>query len=119
MAEARRSTEVDRLLAELEPSQRKVARALRRLILETGTDLHEQVMYGAPWYRGNNYVCAIAVHSDHTNLEIHRGTSLRDPWRLLEGTGKNLRHVTVRVVADVRQPGLGALLREAIDLDAA
>ncbi len=76
-------------------------------------------MYGVPWYRGRNYVCAIASHSRHTNLEFYRGTSLRDPGRLLEGTGKNMRHVKVRSVNDVARPALRALIREAIELDGA
>ncbi len=76
-------------------------------------------MYGVPWYRGKNYVCAIASHSDHTNLEFYRGSSLRDPAKLLEGTGKNLRHVKVYDLAGARQPRLKALLREALELDAA
>jgi hypothetical protein len=59
-------------------------------------------MYGVPWYRGKNFVCAIATHSDPTNLELYRGTSLRDPERLLEGTGKNLRHVKVYDVMGAR-----------------
>ncbi len=76
-------------------------------------------MYGVPWYRGNTYVCAIASHSDHTNLEFYRGASLRDPARLLEGTGKNLRHVKLYAVADVRSARLKALIREANAFDAA
>lgn len=76
-------------------------------------------MYGVPWYRGKNYVCAIAAHSDHTNLEFYRGSSLRDPLRLLEGTGKNLRHVKLYTTADVRRPALRSLIREALRLDQA
>lgn len=113
----RRSKEVDALLAEINLPQRDVARALREVILETGSRLQEKVMYGVPWYRGKNYVFAIAAHSNHTNLEFYRGSSLRDPARLLEGTGKNMRHVKVRTVADATQPRLRALLREAIALD--
>ncbi len=76
-------------------------------------------MYGVPWYRGTGYVCAIAAHSDHTNLVFARGTSLRDPDRLLEGTGKNMRHVKLYAPADATQPRLKTLLREAIALDSA
>ena len=75
-------------------------------------------MYGVPWFRGKNYVCAIAAHTDHTNLEFYRGTSLRDPQHLLEGTGKNLRHVKVYAVADAQGSRLKALLREALAFDA-
>ncbi len=116
---SRRSKDVDRLIVEIDPPQRAVARALRDLILETGADLQEKVMYGVPWYKGKGYVCAIAAHSDHTNLEFYRGSSLRDAAGLLEGTGKNLRHVKVYGAGDVTRPGLRSLIREAIELDRA
>jgi hypothetical protein len=115
----KRRKNVDRILAGVQSPQREVAEALRRLILATGPALQETVMYGVPWYRGKDYVFAIAAHSSHTNLEFYRGTSLRDPGHLLEGTGKNLRHVKVFTVEDARQPRLQALLLEAIEFDAA
>lgn len=115
---SRRNKDVDRALAEIDPPQRRVAQALRALILATGPGLQEKMMYGVPWYRGKNYIFAIAAHSSHTNLEFYRGSSLRDPAGLLEGTGKNLRHVKLSTVDDVRRTNLKALLREAIALDA-
>ncbi len=116
---SRRNRDVDRLLLEIDPPQRSVAGALREVILQAGPELEERVAYGAPWYRGKGYVCAIAAHADHTNLEFARGTSLRDPAELLEGSGKRMRHVKVYAVAEVKRPQLRALLREAIELDSA
>ncbi len=115
---SRRNADVDRVMGEIDPAQRKVARALREVILEVGPELEEKVRYGVPWYRGKGYIVAIAAQSDHTNLEFHRGTSLRDPAHLLEGTGKNMRHVKDYSVDGARQPRLKALLREALEFDA-
>lgn len=112
----RRSPDVDRYLAELKPPQRAVACALRRLLL--GAGLEEKLMHGVPWFRGQQWVAAIVAHSDHTNVEFYRGSSLRDPHGLLEGTGKNMRHVKLSEVPDVKAARLAALLRDAIDLDA-
>jgi hypothetical protein len=36
------------------------------------------------------------VGKNHVTFGFHYGTSLDDPERLLEGTGKNLRHVKLR-----------------------
>ncbi len=113
----RHNKDVDRLFDQMGGPQQHVARALRELILETGPELQEKSMYGTPWYRGKGLVFAIAAHSAHTNLEFSRGTSLRDPAGLLEGTGKNMRHVKIRSVGDLESPQLRALLHEAIDLD--
>ncbi len=110
---------MDRLLADLDTSQREVARALREFILEAAPELGEVVKWGTPCYVGRKLVCSIATHSDHTNLEFYHGTSLPDPKRLLEGTGKSLRHVKLRAADDVKPALLTPLLREAVEIDAA
>jgi hypothetical protein len=56
----------------------------------------------------------IGVQGSHVNLGFYHGASLPDPAQLLEGTGKELRHVKLRSVADSERPAIAALLREAI-----
>ena len=51
------------------------------------------------------------------NLQFYRGTSLPDPDGLLEGTGKELRHVKLRHAKDARTPAVKALVRAAWRLD--
>ncbi|MGB9436225.1 MAG: hypothetical protein WBQ89_28505, partial [Candidatus Acidiferrum sp.] len=46
-----------------------------------------------------------------------RGTSLPDPAKLLEGTGKHLRHVKLRAIEDLRKPALKKLIRAASRLN--
>jgi len=41
------------------------------------------------------------------------GTSLPDPEGLLEGTGKNMRHVKVHTMEDLEQKGLRNLVQAA------
>jgi hypothetical protein len=53
----------------------------------------------------------------HVTCGFHYGTSLRDSHKLLEGTGKNLRHVKLFAVEDLKQKGLRELLRQAARLE--
>lgn len=46
-----------------------------------------------------------------------RGTSLPDPAKLLEGTGKNLRHVKLRSMEDLGKPTLKKLIQAAARLN--
>jgi hypothetical protein len=41
---------------------------------------------------------------------FHFGTSLNDPEGLLEGSGKNLRHVKLRSVEDLERKGFRELV---------
>jgi hypothetical protein len=57
----------------------------------------------------------IGVQRSYVNLGFYHGAPLADPARLLEGTGKRLRHVKIHNASEVKNPVLVALLREAID----
>jgi hypothetical protein len=58
------------------------------------------------------------VGKNHVTFGFHFGTSLKDPERLLEGTGKNIRHVKLRTVAELEQKSLPGLVLAAARLNA-
>ena len=64
-------------------------------------------------YVGDSSFCYIAPLRNGANLGFYQGTSLSDPHQLLEGTGKNLRHVKIRRPQDLRMRALRALVRQA------
>jgi len=55
----------------------------------------------------------MVVYRDHVNLMFPRGVDLKDPEGLLEGSGKAMRHVKMRLCADVDRPGVRQLIRQA------
>jgi hypothetical protein len=57
------------------------------------------------------------VAKNHVTLGFHRGTSLKDPESLLEGTGKNIRHVKLNTVKDLEQKGFRNLVQAAARLE--
>ena len=104
------------------PAVQPIIRRLRAVVQETLPDLVETLdargvlRYG----RGakmHEWTCYVSGHTAHANLGFARGASLPDPDGLIEGTGKNLRHVKVRSVAAADHPGLKRLLAAAARLD--
>ena len=59
--------------------------------------------------------CHIAVYTGYVNLGFNRGVELPDPQRLMQGTGRWTRHVTIRHPEDLRRPYLRRLIRLAIE----
>jgi hypothetical protein len=57
----------------------------------------------------------VMPHKAHVNLGFFQGVSLPDPGHLLEGTGKNLRHVKLKNQEAVALPAIRALLEAARD----
>ncbi len=100
------------------PSVPELERAVRALARATAPDLRTVVKWGTPWLVGRDLVLAVVAFSRHVGVEFWRGTSLPDPTKLLEGTGKNLRHVKVRTLTEARSPALRGLVAAAVRLDA-
>src|SRR6266545_4268039 len=112
------------LLRFLRPYERLVqelALAVRQLVLEEIAPCHESIYdaynavasgYG-PTGRLRDDICHVAVYAGHVNLGFNRGAQMDDPERLLQGTGKQVRHITIRTAADLARPAVRKYLRAA------
>lgn len=98
-----------------------IAHELRELVLADHPELIETVRLGdgaasygpGPKKTTESHVY-IMPRQDYVNLGFYHGTDLDDPDRLLEGTGKKMRHVKVRSQKDAANPALAALVAEAL-----
>jgi Domain of unknown function (DU1801) len=60
--------------------------------------------------------CMLPIYTKHLNLGFNKGTLLKDPGKLLTGTGNLIRHIDVKKPGDYRNPTVKALIQEAIAL---
>lgn len=58
--------------------------------------------------------CHIPVYTKHLNLGFNQGGFLEDPDKLLQGTGKSIRHIPVRKPEDYRNDKVKSLVLDAI-----
>ena len=100
----------------------EMARQLRKLIIEIYPDVVEVpwptqkiIGYGVGPKKMSEHFCYIAAQSKYVNLGFYYGAVLPDPEGLLEGTGKNLRHIKVREVGMVTQPALREMIEASLD----
>ncbi|MGA7361430.1 MAG: DUF1801 domain-containing protein [Candidatus Dormiibacterota bacterium] len=116
--EAAAHAQLDRSLEGKPPVLRALTTAIQELIRSELRGVEEKLN---PWhiysFKGREFFRYLAVSSRQVSLGFLKGTSLSDPGRLLERTGKNLRHVKFRKVEDTRRPGLRELVAEAVELD--
>lgn len=59
--------------------------------------------------------CMLPIYTNHLNLGFNKGSLLKDPHKLLTGTGNLIRHIDVKTPGDYRNPKVKALIKEAID----
>ena len=96
----------------------KIAKAVRALVKKSVPACEEYVNpWKIPTFDLNGPLCFYMTAKEHVVFGFMRGAVLRDPQKLLEGTGKYLRHIKLRSVADVRQPGVRRLLEQAARLN--
>lgn len=90
--------------------------------VEHSVDLVDGMMgYGAHQYGYGGWgMAALAAHKKWVSLVFMRAVELNDPTAILEGTGKNLRHVKVRSREqfEERSDALRHLLKQAAGLPA-
>lgn len=58
--------------------------------------------------------CMIPIYTKHLNLGFNKGTLLKDPHGLLQGTGKWIRHIPIEKSSDYRNAKVKKLIKEAI-----
>ena len=100
------------------PALQKVVRGVRNLVKAAvpGTKITVN-SWGIPTFESKDPFCFYMVGKNHVTFGFHYGTSLDDPESLLEGTGKNLRHVKLRTVEDLEKKGLKNLVLAAAQLE--
>ncbi len=101
----------------------KLALALRALVLEEIAPCHENIYdaysavamgYG-PTDRLSDGIFHIAVYSKNVNLGFNHGATLDDPLGILLGSGKRIRHLTIKTTEDLARPEVRAYVRRALE----
>jgi hypothetical protein len=108
---------LDQYLLKYDEEMGSLARDLRNMILEQVPDMDEVIKWKNLFYEKKGHVCAIVIHKDHVNLQFARGTELDDPERILEGTGKKIRHVKINNTKEINSDKLKNLVVEAVNLN--
>jgi hypothetical protein len=109
----------DELLSGLSPEVAALVRAADDVVRRTDPSVvrvvwpHQKTVgYGVGPKKMSEHYAYLAVHPKHVNLGCNYGAHL-DDGGLLEGTGQNMRKMTVRTVEDLDDPRLVPLLQAA------
>jgi hypothetical protein len=97
-----------------DPALQAVIIALRARIKSVAPETTEFVNpWGLPTFELKEPFAYFMIAKKHVTLGFHYGTSLADPHKLLEGTGKDLRNIKLRTADDLNRAGLNQLILAA------
>ena len=110
-------------LAPYDPHVSALTLALREVVLEEAPEALESIVKGYAVAIGFSFTgkplkdgfCHIVAYSTHVNLGFNRGAQLPDPKRVLAGTGKSIRHMTIRNQSELEDPAIRRYLQAAIE----
>ncbi len=107
----------DAYLKDQPAASQSVIRALRKLVKRAAPSLEEAVKYSnGCWVDGKWPIVYVYAAPDYTQLGFMAGSKLKDPKKLLEGSGAYIRHVKLRTTRDIVERDLVALLDQAVEL---
>jgi len=110
-------------LASYDPHIASLALAVREVVLDEAPEAIETTFKGyavsivfsftgKPLKDG---FCHVVTYSTHVNLGFNRGALLPDPSRVLAGTGKLIRHITIHSENELNRPFVRRYLQAAIE----
>jgi len=107
----------DALVKEQSPGLRALMEKLRAFVKKQAPQLDERIKWGGICWVGRGVVCYAHPLGDRVDFGFFKGAMLKDPEGILEGSGKFLRHVKVRTLADIREGKLAGMLGQALKAD--
>ncbi len=113
---------ISNLSSETNSDVKTIAWKLREIIFDNYPKATEVVRlgegaasYGLGFKKNSECHVHIMPTSSYVNLGFFYGASLKDADKLLEGTGKNMRHVKVRSLKEAKNPALRTLISLALE----
>jgi hypothetical protein len=116
--------ELIKFLKPYDRSIQKLCLDLRKIVIDELAPCHENIYdayspvaigHGSS-ERLSDGLCHIAVYTSSVNLGFNEGASLDDPDDLLLGTGKRIRHLSLKSQDDLARPEIRLFLRRALAL---
>jgi hypothetical protein len=110
----------DEIVSKVSPHARQLAERARSLIravypavMEVPWPKQRVIGYGVGPKKMSEHFCYLSVSKDHINVGFMYGAELPDPAKLLEGSGKLLRHVRITQMDQLSNPALKELIKVA------
>lgn len=93
----------------------EIAMQIRDMHFKCDPSLCEDIKFGGLVFNQNNeLVSGIFFRKAHISVEFGHGTALPDPKSVLEGKGKDRRHIKVRSLADVTTKAISHFVQQAL-----
>lgn len=114
---------IEHFLADIEAAsaeQAMIIRSVQSLFMSENPALVQDIKYGGlVFLRENKLAGGIFAYRQHISVEFSHGAGFEDPDQLLEGKGKQRRHLKIKHSEDTARLNLNFYIRQAVVSDTA
>jgi hypothetical protein len=104
----RADKKVDAYICKLKSPQKEVCQRLREIIHKSFPEIKEEVKWGVPSFgSGKFYIVAL---KDHVNLGFSLAGLSEEEKKLLDGSGKTMKHIEIGESKDIDEKKIVQLL---------
>jgi len=101
--------EVDEYVQKQKSPQKEICLELRGIVFRTLPEIEEEMKWGVPTYaKGKYYLVAL---KDHVNLGFSLKGLSKEEQKLLEGSGKTMKHIAIRSLKEINENEIVDLLK--------
>ena len=93
--------QVTAFINEAPPEQQQILQTLRKLLHESVDGVQEEFKWSRPVFKKQKDFAYFKTAKGYVTLGFFNFQKLSDPGNLLEGTGKDMRHIKIKKAADI------------------
>jgi hypothetical protein len=103
---------VDEYIEKQLSPQREICLELRRIVFKALPDVDEEMRWGVPTYANGKYY--IVALGDHVNFGVSLKGLTEKEQKLLEGSGKTMKHIEICSLEEIEEKKVPELLKLAM-----
>ncbi len=109
------NNEVTEYINNAPAQQKEILKTLRQVIHKTIPNTAEGLKWGIPVFSKTKIFTYLRSTKNHVALGIYNVDRISDPKGLLEGTGKNMKHLKFKKIDDIDKKLIEAWLKTTAD----
>jgi len=104
---------VDEYINKQKSLQKEICLKLRGIIFKTFPNIEEEMKWGVPTYaKGKYYLVAL---KDYVNFGFSLKGLSKEEQKLLEGSGKTMKHIKIRSLREINENEIVELLKLVLE----
>ncbi len=101
-------------IATLEPDKQAIVRALHKAAQNVSKDVTEGVKWNALcFFKGDRAFVGIMPYKNYVSVFFDRGSNMTDELGILEGSGKQMRHIKIHTMEEIAKKNVADYIRNS------